>query len=59
MRFAATTLGADHLLVGSDWPIMPITTNDAVNRALTAAGLTDRERDAVRGGNALRLLRHG
>ena len=57
IRFAVATLGADHVVVGSDWPITPIPTNDAVNRALDAAGLTEKERNMVRGGNALRLLR--
>lgn len=59
IRFAVATLGADHLLIGSDWPITPIPTNSAVNRALDAADLTEKERDMVRGGNALRLLRRG
>jgi 2,3-dihydroxybenzoate decarboxylase len=59
IRFAVATLGDDHVLVGSDWPITPIPTNATVNRALDAAGLTDAERDALRGGNALRLLRRG
>ncbi|MGI8688946.1 MAG: amidohydrolase family protein [Thermomicrobiales bacterium] len=56
IRFVTTTLGADHVLVGSDWPIMPIPTEAEVHRALDGAGLTAAERDAVRGGNARRLL---
>ncbi len=59
IRFAVATLGADHLLVGSDWPITPIPTRTRVDGALAAAGLTAEERDAVRGGNAVRLLRRG
>jgi len=59
IRFVVTTLGAAHVLVGSDWPIMPIPTDAEVNRALDGAGLTVVERDAVRGGNALRLLHRG
>jgi predicted TIM-barrel fold metal-dependent hydrolase len=59
IRFAVATLGAGHVLVGSDWPITPIPTNTGVNYALDAAGLTAAERDAVRGGNAFRLLRRG
>jgi len=59
IRFVVTTLGAAHVLVGSDWPIMPIPTDAEVNSALDVAGLTDAERDAVRGGNALRLLHRG
>lgn len=59
IRFVATTLGAAHVLVGSDWPIMPIPTDAEVNRALDLAGLTAAEGDAVRGGNTLRLLHRG
>lgn len=59
IRFAATTLGADHVLVGSDWPITPIPKRAMVDRTLEAAGLTTEEREAVRGGNAVRLLRRG
>ncbi len=57
IRFAIATLGADHVIVGSDWPITPIPTRASVGAALDAAGLTAEERDAVRGGNTLRLLR--
>ncbi|MDQ2783613.1 MAG: amidohydrolase family protein [Chloroflexota bacterium] len=59
IRFVVTTLGSDHVLVGSDWPIMPIPTDAEVNRALDVAGLTAAERDAVRGGNTLRLFHRG
>lgn len=57
IRFAVATLGADHIVVGSDWPIMPIPTRAQVNAALDATDLTAEECDAVRGGNALGLLR--
>ncbi|MDQ6601259.1 MAG: amidohydrolase [Chloroflexota bacterium] len=58
IRFAVATVGADHVVMGSDWPIMPIPTRAKVNAALATAGLTAEERDAVRVGNTLRLLRH-
>ncbi len=59
IRFAVTTLGADHVVVGSDWPITPIPTRSTVDAALDAAGLTAADKDAVRSENALRLLRRG
>src|SRR5439155_20426744 len=56
IRFAVSTLGADHVLVGSDWPITPIAARGHVNTALEAAGLDGEDRAAVLGGNARRLL---
>jgi len=57
IRFAVATLGADHVVVGSDWPITPIPARATVDAALDAASLTDDACDMVRGDNALRLLR--
>lgn len=56
IRFAIETVGADHVLVGSDWPITPITARGRVEAALDAAGLGSEDRIAVLGGNALALL---
>jgi predicted TIM-barrel fold metal-dependent hydrolase len=56
MRFAVETVGADHLLVGSDWPITPIAARDRVEKALNAAGIQGNDRIAVLGGNARALL---
>jgi hypothetical protein len=50
-------LGADHVLVGSDWPIVndrPIRAR--VEHALAAAGFGDHEQRLVAAGNSLRLL---
>ena len=50
IRFAVETLGADHVLVGSDWPIMPIASRSVVDAALDGAGIRgdDRDRDSRR-----------
>ncbi len=56
IRFAVQLLGADHVVLGSDWPIRPITSRDQAETALIAAGLADTERAAILGANTLRLL---
>ncbi|WP_062214499.1 amidohydrolase family protein [Streptomyces sp. NBRC 109706] len=58
IRFAVDVLGADHVLVGSDWPIgARSASRERVNAALDAAGLTTAQADLVAGDNAARLLR--
>jgi aminocarboxymuconate-semialdehyde decarboxylase len=57
IRATAEILGSDHVLVGSDWPIVnekPIRAR--VEHALTAAGLDGEGRRLVAAGNARRLL---
>ena len=56
IRFAVQLLGVDHVLLGSDWPIRPMTMRDQAEASLVAAGLTHAECVAVLGGNTLRLL---
>jgi predicted TIM-barrel fold metal-dependent hydrolase len=56
IRFAVNLLGAEHVILGSDWPIMPITPLPRIERALVAAGLTPEEQSDVLGENARRLL---
>ena len=56
-RLGRPWLGTDHVLAGSDFPIV----NDGPIRArleaaLTAAGLSDAEQRAIAAGNALRLM---
>jgi predicted TIM-barrel fold metal-dependent hydrolase len=57
IRAAVDLLGVDHVMAGSDWPIVddgPI--GDPLLEAMAAAGLSDGEQRAVAGGNCLRLL---
>jgi predicted TIM-barrel fold metal-dependent hydrolase len=56
IRFVIETVGVDHVLVGSDWPITPIAARGRVEEALDAAGVRGEDRTAVLGGNALALL---
>ncbi|HEY6407172.1 MAG TPA: amidohydrolase family protein [Ktedonobacteraceae bacterium] len=56
IRFAVDLLGPEHVLMGSDWPIMPIATRSRVEEALATVGLTDDQKAAILGGNTLRLL---
>ncbi len=56
IRFAIELLGAEHVLLGSDWPIMPIMPRQRIEDALAPLGLSDTQRTAILGGNTLRLL---
>lgn len=59
IRALVGTLGVDHGLAGSDWPIVstgPITAR--LTTALTAAGLSDAEQRLIAGDNARRLFAH-
>jgi predicted TIM-barrel fold metal-dependent hydrolase len=57
IRFAVDVVGVDHVLAGSDWPIWGRDVDrGTVLRALAEAGLDERERALVSGGNALSLL---
>ena len=50
-------LGADHVLAGTDWPI--VVERDVPGRlqkALAAAGLSPEQQQMVASGNALKLL---
>ena len=57
IRFAVDLLGVEHVIFGTDWPIMPIADRDQVLAALVAAGVTNRDdQAAILSGNLLRLL---
>lgn len=56
IRFAIDLLGAEHILFGSDWPIMPLMSDHKVEEVLTALFLSEDQKKAIRGGNTLRLL---
>ena len=55
-RFTIEMLGADCVLTGSDWPIMPIATRERATTMLDALALNAEERAAILGGTARRLL---
>ena len=56
IRFAIELLGPEHVLLGSDWPIMPIMTLQSIEELLTSLQLTEAQQGAILGGNTLRLL---
>ena len=56
LRFAIALLGAEHVLLGSDWPIMPIATRRKIEETLAILDLTDAQKVAILGGNTRQLL---
>jgi predicted TIM-barrel fold metal-dependent hydrolase len=56
IRFAVDLLGAEHVLVGSDWPIMPIASRQYVDEVFAVLDLSDSQKVAILGGNTTRLL---
>ncbi len=57
IRFAVDLLGVEHVLNGSDWPIMPIASRQKVEETLAAVKLADDQIAAIMSGNTLRLLK--
>jgi predicted TIM-barrel fold metal-dependent hydrolase len=55
LRYYGDVLGAERIIVGTDWPGRD-TTHDHTEAALVAAGFTAGERDLIRAGNARRLF---
>lgn len=57
IRFVTSLVGADHVLTGSDWPILGHDpTQDILSKAFDAAGLSPEEQRQIAGQNALGLL---
>lgn len=57
IRYSIDLLGIEHVLFGTDWPIMPLNSRRQILAALTAAGVTTRqEQEAILSGNLLQLL---
>jgi predicted TIM-barrel fold metal-dependent hydrolase len=56
IRFAIDLLGSEHILVGSDWPLMPIAPRQRVDEVLATLDLNQPQKAAILGGNAIRLL---
>jgi predicted TIM-barrel fold metal-dependent hydrolase len=57
IRYVIDALGADRVVLGSDWPIRLDAYADHISAAFDAAGLTPEERSLVSSGNARRLMR--
>jgi len=51
------TLGAENVILGSDWPHQVDATPERVEKALTGVGLSGDQQQLVRSENALRILR--
>jgi len=56
LRYLVDALGADRVVLGSDWPIRLDGRSADIDAAFEAAGLTAEERRLVGAGNARRLL---
>jgi predicted TIM-barrel fold metal-dependent hydrolase len=57
IRASVDILGADHVIAGSDWPIVnegPI--RDVLTTSMQQANLSDDEQQAIAAGNCQRLL---
>lgn len=55
VRSAVDLLGADHVLMGTDWPVV-VETPARVRAVLGACGLDAAEQQMVASGNTLKLL---
>ncbi|MBI4328993.1 MAG: amidohydrolase family protein, partial [Chloroflexi bacterium] len=53
LQTARVTIGMDRVLFGTDYPLMP---QEKALDYVAEAGLTNREKEKVLGGNAVRLL---
>jgi predicted TIM-barrel fold metal-dependent hydrolase len=57
VRCAVDLLGADHVLTGTDWPIMvEKSVPERLQKAFAHCGLTAAEQQMIAGGNTLKLL---
>ncbi|MGI2033906.1 amidohydrolase family protein [Rhizobium panacihumi] len=56
IRTLVDFFGAERVLAGTDWPILPALRHDSLQASLTEAGLNGAEQRLIAGGNARRLL---
>ncbi|GCF06905.1 amidohydrolase family protein [Dictyobacter arantiisoli] len=56
IRFALEVVGSEHVVIGSDWPVMPITTRRRIDDLLAALKLTEEQKACLLSGNTERLL---
>lgn len=57
LRYLGETLGAQRIIVGSDWPIHRDAQRAHIDASLTKAGFTTDEQELIRIGNARKLFR--
>lgn len=57
VRTLVDFFGADRVLAGTDWPILPALHADSLAASLREAGLSEADQRLVAGGNARRLLK--
>jgi predicted TIM-barrel fold metal-dependent hydrolase len=57
VRTLVDFFGADRVVAGTDWPILPALAAETLGDSLRAAGLSDTQAALVAGGNARRLLK--
>jgi len=57
IKVLTTFFGADRVVAGTDWPILPALSEAGLAASFAEAGLTPDEQALVAGGNARRLLR--
>jgi predicted TIM-barrel fold metal-dependent hydrolase len=57
IHFAIELLGSEHVLAGSDWPIMPIASRQYVDEILASLDISEQQRSAILCGNTIRLLK--
>ena len=58
IRTAIDLLGADHVVVGTDWPVaVEASVPERLQKAFTHAGLSADEQKMIASGNTLRLLK--
>lgn len=56
IRTLVDFFGAERVLAGTDWPILPALREDSLKASLAEAGLNETEQRLVAGGNARRLF---
>jgi predicted TIM-barrel fold metal-dependent hydrolase len=56
IRYLVELVGADRVLVGSDWPIWAPVSRAVLQDAFARAGLSDEDQARIASGNARRLL---
>ena len=58
IRAAIDLLGADHVVVGTDWPIaVEAAVPERLHKAFAHAGLSAAEQEMIASGNTMRLLK--